>query len=153
MPNEKIKNPNTKYQMLRKWPYTNYKYQMHFIFVTKTVSGFCTEYCKYCFIDFALILSRRRERHYIHTVDSNTKSDIQCDSDTKWMVIKSNNDIYRRFMCVFKNGRKTCMKLCIRGESLKCGLGKIVFACSSLEKLLAVPDEAGCTSERLIGKK
>ena len=51
-------------------------------------------------------MSNKDESDIIHTADSNAKSDIQCDSDTKWMLIKSNNDIYRRFMCEFKNGRK-----------------------------------------------
>ena len=52
-------------------------------------------------------MSNEDESDIIHTGDSNTMSDIQCDSDTKWMVIKSNNDIYQRFMCEFENGRKT----------------------------------------------
>ena len=58
------------------------------------------------------------ESDITHTGDSNTKSDIQCDSDTKWMLNESNNASYRRFMCEFKNGRKTCMRKCIRCETV-----------------------------------
>ena len=59
-----------------------------------------------------IAMSNEDESDIIHTGDSNTKSDIHCDSDTKWMLIKSNNDIYRRFMCELKHGRKTYEKVC-----------------------------------------
>ena len=64
---------------------------------------FCHKNC------FRLLQWATKTRATLHTGDSNTKSDIQCDSDTKWMLIKSN--IYRRFMCEFKNGRKTCISV------------------------------------------
>ena len=65
-----------------------------------------------------IAMSNEDESDIKHTGDSNTKSDEQCDFDTKWMLIKSNNDIYRRFMCEFKNGRKRCMRKCIRCKTV-----------------------------------